>query len=88
MAGVASDIDAAIATDGARTRVEWVRRTEDLAASCHDVVTLPDHGADGTVHHLVDDSCEVRPRVQVSVVLLHMIATGLAEFHGTHFKAT
>ena len=84
---VTADIDAVITTDGAWCGVEGLGGTEHLSSGEDSVVAFPDHGADGTSAHVVDEATEERLGGEVSVVLLHVGAAWRAELHGDELES-
>ena len=84
---VATDVDAEVAADGARLRVEGLGGAEHLAAGGDSLVTLPDHGADGAGGGVVAQATEEGPRGEVGVVLLEVSAAWGAQLHGNELEA-
>lgn len=77
VADVAADLDAVVPADGAGLGVDGVGLAEHDTTGLDDVEALPDHGADGTGSHVLDESGEERASGEVGVVLLQMLLRGL-----------
>ena len=86
VADVAADVDAEVTTDGARGGVSGVGGTEHDAASLDGVEAFPDHAADGTHEHVVDEALEELLAGEVGVVLLEVGAAGGDELHGDELE--
>ena len=52
VADVAANVDGEVTTDGTGGGGQGVGGTEDGTAGLDDVLTLPDHGADGAAQHV------------------------------------
>ena len=87
VADVASDLNAEVAADGAHGTLGGHGGAEHLAALEDDVLSLPNHGADGSAGHVVDEAGKEALAGEIGVVLLHVLAAGGGELHGDKFVA-
>jgi len=87
VADVSADVDAEVTANGAWLRVGWLGCTEHLSASLDGVVSLPNHGANWAGVHVLDKTWEEWLLGQVSVVLLEVLLTWLADLHGDELEA-
>jgi len=81
MADVASDLNAEVTADGAHGRLGRHGGAEHLAALEDNILSLPDHGADGSAGHVGNQTSEEALAGEVGVMLLHVLAPGRSELH-------
>ena len=88
MADVATDVNAEVAADRARSRGEGVRGTKERTALLHDILALPDHSHDRTRRHVLDQTWEKWLALKVLVMLLKVVFTSVHQLHGHKLIAT
>lgn len=77
-----------VTADGARRRRERVGSTKQDTALLDDILALPHHGNDGARGHVLDQTGEEGLALEVGVVLLEVVLTGVHELHGHELVAT
>lgn len=77
VADVAADLDAEVSADGSGKGVLGVGLAQHDATGLDGIESLPDHGADGTGGHVLDETGEERLAAQVGVVLPQVVLAGL-----------
>jgi hypothetical protein len=82
-----SSYDGVVTTDGTGGGSQGVGGTEDGTAGLNDVLTLPDHGADGAAEHVGDETLEEGLGGEILVVLLEVLLAGGGELHGNELEA-
>jgi hypothetical protein len=82
-----SSYDGVVTTDSTGGGGQGVGGTEDGTAGLDDVLTLPDHGADGAAQHVGDETLEEGLGGEVLVVLLEVLLAGGGELHGNELEA-
>lgn len=88
VANVATHVNAEVAADRAWGRGERVRSTQKSTALLDDVLALPNHGDHGTRRHVFDQAREERLALEVLVVLLEVVLTGLDQLHSHKLVTT
>jgi len=87
VADVASNIDGVVTTDGSWGRSERVGGTEESAAGLDGITSFPDHSADWSAGHVLDESWEERLLRKILVVLLEMGSRSSHELDGSELEA-
>lgn len=87
VADVASDIDGIVTTDGTWEGVLWVGGTKDGTTSLDGITTFPDHGANGTAQHVVDESWEEWLGGEVGIVLLEVLLARADKLDGSELES-
>lgn len=87
VADVTADINGVVTADGARGRGEGVGGTEKNTTGLDGITALPDHGADGTAVHVVDEASEEGLVLEVGIVLLEVLLAGGDELDGSKLVA-
>jgi len=88
MADVASNIDGVVTTDGTWGRGERVGGTEKDTAGLDSITTFPDHGADGSASHILDESREERLLGEILIMLLEVVLASSGQLDGGELEAT
>jgi len=87
MAYVTPNINCEITSDGARCAGKRVCCAEEDAASLDGVTALPNHGADGTTQHVLDQAGEEWLLLEVGVVSLEVLLAWGDKFNGDELEA-
>merc|ERR1712050_83133 len=85
---VSADIDTEIASDGAWGRGQWVGGAEHSSSLLDGVLALPDHSADWSTVHVLNQASEETFAAEVGVVSLEVGLAWHAELHGDQFVAS
>lgn len=88
VADVTTNVDGVLETDGTRSRVRGLGRTEDGTTGLDDITTLPDHGDHGARVHVLDQSREEGLLLEVSVVLLEVLLARGDHLEGDELRTT
>jgi len=85
VADVTSDINSVVTTDGTGGRCQRVGGAEENASSLNSVSSFPNHGADRSREHVIDQAREEWLVRKVRVVLLEVLLAGGDELDGSKF---
>lgn len=86
VAKVSADIKTVVTTDGARGRLGRTSSAQELATLREGVETLENHGDNGAAEHVVNETSEEGLVLQVSVVVLHVLTSGLSHLETDEFE--
>jgi len=88
VADVAASGKCKITTNSTGLRAKRVSRAEHHTARFDGVKALPNHGDDRARSHVLDQTREERPVLQVLVVLLEVLGRSVNELEGNELEAT
>jgi len=88
VADVAADIDGVVTTDGTWRRGERVGGTEESSAGLDSITTFPNHSADWSGPHVLDESWEEWLGGEILVVLLEVLFAGGHELDSSELVST
>jgi len=84
---IASDIDGEVTTNGTRLGGKRVGGTEEGTSSLDSITTFPNHSADGSASHILDESREEGLGGEILVVLLKMLLARSHQLDGGELVA-
>ena len=82
VADVSTNINAEVSSDGSWGGAQWVGLSEHGSSLLDDILSLPNHGDNGSASHVLDKTWEEGLGAEVSVVLLEQLFAGLDELQG------
>lgn len=88
VADVASDVDGVVAADGAGGGGERVGGSEENTAGLDGITTFPDHGADWSAAHILDESWEEWLGGEILIVLLEVLLAGSHQLDSGKLEST
>jgi len=88
MTNIPAHINTVVASDGTWGRCERVGGTEEDTTSLDGIATFPNHSANGSAAHILDESWEEWLGGEILVVLLKMLLAGSHELDSSKLVAT
>jgi len=88
VADITSDIDGEVTADSTRLGGKRIGGTEEGTAGLDSITTFPDHGADGSAAHILDESREEWLSGEILIVLLEVLFASSHQLDGSEFVAT
>jgi len=87
VADVSADVDAEVTTDSARVGVSGLSCAKHLSAGSDNIITFPNHGANGARAHVLDEASEETLLREISVMLFHVFFAWGADLHRNELEA-